>query len=241
LLTGDIRGCVDAWRNALDQAERDGEPALLAYNEANLSYGLAADGRDLEAEAVAARALTRARDVGCPSVTAWTTACYAHATFARDPSRALSNIREAAETDRGTGNDFFVAYGLANLLPRFYLAGMRADFLNWCQEFLGHQLRMGARGSTDMSLDLLGLVAVDLSRFDIARHIFAALPGSLPYYAGLHELRPVARARTESALDVATTAAIDIRASAMTFTEFVDFGIRAARELLEIVERDGAS
>jgi hypothetical protein len=100
-----------------------------------------------------------------------------------------------------------------------------AGLIGFSIPFLENQLRMGFAEGTRMTVGVLGLVARDLGLTDLAQECLARVD-PVPWVPAIGE--------AQSELSVASTS------PKVSVTELADFGMRAARQLLEVVNSQGS-
>ncbi len=168
LMTGRVSEGIEAWRTAIERALDAGDPGIVAQIEANLVFALGLDDTHTEeAEALGAQALARARSAGSSSIIAWASAWLELIVFERDrvPPRTLA--AEISTTARTTGSDYVVgAFGASIRVS--YRHGLAEDALLTAAEYFGHLRRLANMWGVWLHLPIVGLIAADHGRLDIA-------------------------------------------------------------------------
>jgi hypothetical protein len=144
----------------------------------------------------------------------------AYATFDRDPQRAAAMMEDAVALDRGTGSDYVASYGLNQLFPHLFEAGMVRELLAGAADFLERQVRIGAPPGVQMTLGLVGLIALDLGDEERGRACLESI-GAVPWFPPIDERKAELGVGQQRTLSV---------------TEQADLGWRVARALQPLVE-----
>ena len=234
-VAGRTQASIDAWRDAIERAERVGDPAALARTQSWLAWALTLAGRLDEAESPARSGLASARASANPSSLALALSNLATVEASRRPDEALALFRDAtAILPPGSGTCAMST--LSNPIAAMYRVGRLHDMLRAALEFFELARRLGSRLGSLMHLQLVGLVAADLGRDDLARASLDSLPDWFTGYPEFRDATITARTTVVNQSGPSRTNRMDPPARSMTVTELADLGARIARELLAGLE-----
>ena len=108
LFSGELAAARDHCRQAAELAEAYGEPYLAIVERVTEVLAVAYAGRTAEAIDLAQATLTAARELDCPSATAWGLYALGEVLLDHDPVRALALLDESGALAAGVGSTFLL-------------------------------------------------------------------------------------------------------------------------------------